>query len=102
MARRAECGKAPPGKRFGAKPGCTNAQAPTSTRNRAPRALRRSRELIWQSCPESGKFLAFGSQIWSFSLMSELTEFEDLVAYLVRTSRLSRPEATRFVDEVLS
>ena len=34
--------------------------------------------------------------------MSELTEFEDLVAYLVRTSRLSRPEATRFIDEVLS
>ena len=34
--------------------------------------------------------------------MSELTEFDDLVAYLVRTSRLSRPEATRLVDEVLS
>jgi hypothetical protein len=34
--------------------------------------------------------------------MSELAEFEDLVAYLVRTSRLSRPEATRLVDEVLA
>jgi hypothetical protein len=34
--------------------------------------------------------------------MSEPTEFEDLVAYLVRTTRLSRPEATRLVDEVLS
>jgi hypothetical protein len=34
--------------------------------------------------------------------MSEPAEFEDLVAYLVRTSRLSRPEATRLVDEVLS
>jgi hypothetical protein len=34
--------------------------------------------------------------------MSEPTEFEELVAYLVRTTRLSRPEATRLVDEVLS
>jgi hypothetical protein len=34
--------------------------------------------------------------------MSELTEFEDLLAYLVRTTRLSRAEATRLVDEVLS
>jgi hypothetical protein len=34
--------------------------------------------------------------------MSEPTEFADLVAYLVRTTRLSRPEATRLVDEVLS
>jgi len=34
--------------------------------------------------------------------MSEPAEFEDLVAYLVRTSRLSRPEAARLVDEVLS
>jgi len=34
--------------------------------------------------------------------MSEPTELEDLVAYLVRTSRLSRPEAGRLVNEVLS
>jgi hypothetical protein len=34
--------------------------------------------------------------------MSEPTEFGDLVAYLVRTSRLTRAEATRLVDEVLS
>ena len=34
--------------------------------------------------------------------MSEPTEFEDLVVYLVRTTRLSRAEATRLVDEVLS
>ncbi|HXO90949.1 MAG TPA: hypothetical protein VN849_09195 [Stellaceae bacterium] len=34
--------------------------------------------------------------------MSEPIEFEDLVAYLVRTTRLSEPEATRLVDEVLS
>ena len=34
--------------------------------------------------------------------MSEPTEFEDLVVYLARTTRLSRPEATRLVDEVLA
>ena len=34
--------------------------------------------------------------------MSEPAEFEELVTYLVRTSRLSGPEATRLVDEVLS
>ena len=34
--------------------------------------------------------------------MSEPTEFEDLVVYLVRTTRLSRAEASRLVDEVLS
>ena len=34
--------------------------------------------------------------------MSELSEFEDLVIYLVRTTRLSGPEAVRLVDEVLS
>lgn len=34
--------------------------------------------------------------------MSEPTEFGDLADYLVRTSRLSHPEATRVIDEVLS
>jgi len=34
--------------------------------------------------------------------MSELGEFEDLVIYLVRSTRLSRAEATRLVDEVLT
>jgi hypothetical protein len=34
--------------------------------------------------------------------MSDLGELEDLIAYLVRTSRLSAPEATRVVGEVLS
>ncbi len=34
--------------------------------------------------------------------MSEPTEFADLVAYLVRTTRLSRAEAARLIDEVLS
>ena len=34
--------------------------------------------------------------------MSEPTGFEDLVTYLVRTSRLSGFEAIRLVDEVLS
>ena len=34
--------------------------------------------------------------------MSEPIEFEDLVVYLVRTTRLSRAEAARLVDEVLS
>ena len=34
--------------------------------------------------------------------MSEPTELSDLVAYLVRTSRLTRSDAVRLVDEVLS
>jgi hypothetical protein len=34
--------------------------------------------------------------------MSDLGELEELIAYLVRTSRLSAPEATRLVGEVLS
>jgi hypothetical protein len=34
--------------------------------------------------------------------MSEPAEFEELVTYLVRTTRLNLPEATRLVDEVLS
>ena len=37
--------------------------------------------------------------------MSELTnraDLEELLGYLVRTSRLSRPEAVRVVDEVLA
>jgi hypothetical protein len=34
--------------------------------------------------------------------MSEPNEFENLVAYLARTTRLSGPEASRLVDEVLS
>jgi hypothetical protein len=34
--------------------------------------------------------------------MSEPTEFEDLVIYLVRTTRLSRAEAARLVDDVLT
>ncbi|MBO0736008.1 MAG: hypothetical protein J2P48_05490 [Alphaproteobacteria bacterium] len=34
--------------------------------------------------------------------MSEPDEFDDLVTYLARTSRLNRPEAARLVDEVLS
>jgi hypothetical protein len=33
--------------------------------------------------------------------MSDLGELEELIAYLVRTSRLSPPEATRLVREVL-
>jgi hypothetical protein len=34
--------------------------------------------------------------------MSQPTELEDLVAYLVRTSRLTRSEAVRIVGDVLS
>jgi hypothetical protein len=34
--------------------------------------------------------------------MSEPSELADLVAYLVRTTRLSQAEAARLVDEVLS
>jgi hypothetical protein len=33
--------------------------------------------------------------------MSDLVELEELIAYLVRTSRLSAPEAARVVNEVL-
>ncbi len=33
--------------------------------------------------------------------MSDFGEIEELIAYLVRTSRLSPPEATRLVNEVL-
>jgi hypothetical protein len=34
--------------------------------------------------------------------MSDRFELEDLLAYLVRTSRLTRMEATRLVDEVMA
>jgi hypothetical protein len=34
--------------------------------------------------------------------MSDLGELEELIDYLVRTSRLSAPEATRVVSEVLT
>jgi hypothetical protein len=34
--------------------------------------------------------------------MSGSAEFDELIAYLVRTSRLGRSEAVRLVDEVLS
>jgi polyhydroxyalkanoate synthesis regulator phasin len=34
--------------------------------------------------------------------MSDQVELEDLVDYLVRSSRLTAPEAARLVDEVLS
>ena len=34
--------------------------------------------------------------------MSDLTELDDLIAYLVRTTRLNAPEAARLVDEVLA
>jgi hypothetical protein len=34
--------------------------------------------------------------------MSEATELADLVSYLVRTTRLTRPEAVRLINEVLS
>lgn len=34
--------------------------------------------------------------------MSEPADLDDLVAYLTRASRLSRPEAVRLVDEVLA
>lgn len=34
--------------------------------------------------------------------MSDLAELQELIAYLVRTTRLTPPEATRVVNEVLS
>jgi hypothetical protein len=53
-------------------------------------------------CPESGKIIAFSFTSADVAVMSEPTEFEDLVVYLVRTTRLSRAEVARLVDEVLS
>jgi len=34
--------------------------------------------------------------------MSDLGEFQELVEYLVRTSRITSPEATRIVNEVVA
>jgi len=53
-------------------------------------------------CPGSGKIIAFGFTISDIAAMSEPAEFEDLVSYLVRTTRLSPAEAARLVDEVLA
>ena len=53
-------------------------------------------------CPKPGKILASSFIPLDVAAISEPTEFEDLVIYLVRTTRLSRAEATRLVDEVLS
>jgi hypothetical protein len=52
--------------------------------------------------PDSGKKLAILSIYADFRVMSEPTELEDLIAYLVRTTRLRRAEASRLVGEVLS
>jgi hypothetical protein len=53
-------------------------------------------------CPEPGKIVAFSFIFPDVATMSEPTEFEDLVVYLARTTRLDRVEAARLVDEVLS
>ena len=53
-------------------------------------------------CPISGKSVATTPSISEGAGMSEPTELSDLVAYLVRTSRLTRSDAVRLVDEVLS
>src|SRR5437899_1876119 len=52
--------------------------------------------------PESGQNRCQISTILDSLPMSEPTELEDLVAYLVRTSRLTRSEAVRIVGDVLS
>src|SRR5713101_1446916 len=48
------------------------------------------------------KFLPTRASCQIFRSMSEPNEFDDLVSYLVRTSRLGHPEASRLVGEVLS
>ena len=50
-------------------------------------------------CPESGKTIAFCPTFRDLAVMSGPAELADLVAYLVRTTRLNLPEATRLVDE---
>jgi hypothetical protein len=54
------------------------------------------------SLPESGQNRCRISTTLDSLPMSEPTELEDLVAYLVRTSRLTRSEAVRIVGDVLS
>ena len=46
--------------------------------------------------------IAFTFTSADIAAMSEPTEFEDLTLHLVRTTRLSRAEVARLVDEVLS
>ena len=53
-------------------------------------------------CPAPGKIIAFEAKILEVPAMSEPAEFEDLVIYLTRTTRLSRSEAARLVEEVLA
>ena len=53
-------------------------------------------------CPAPGKIIAFELIILEVPAMSEPAEFEDLVIYLTRTTRLSRSEVARLVEEVLA
>src|SRR5215831_17328428 len=62
--------------------------------------LRRADALIF--CPKSGKILGFLPLSEEIAVMSEPIELADLVDYLARTTRLSRAEAVRLIDEVLA
>src|ERR1700726_3704443 len=73
----------------------------------AVRALRQitcdpARRRIRLICPVPGKFVAIPVATSVGIGMSEPTELFELAAYLVRTSRLTRSEAVRLIDEVLS
>jgi hypothetical protein len=52
--------------------------------------------------PEFGLNSCYSVRLSDFRAMSEPAELEDLVAYLVRTTRLGHAEASRLVGEVLS
>src|SRR5918993_3805386 len=70
---------------------------PPKDRARGPGAL------LCLSCPFSGKLLSFfGCPRAHSELMADPEELEELVAFLVRTSPLSAPQARRVVGEVLS
>jgi hypothetical protein len=60
------------------------------------------RPQVCEICPISGKIVETRLSITESGDMSEPNELSDLVEYLVRTSRLTRSDAIRLVDEVLS
>src|SRR4051812_28851886 len=53
-------------------------------------------------CPLSGKIVALSTRTTRWWAMPEPVELTELVAYLVRTTRLTLPEAVHLVDEMLS
>jgi hypothetical protein len=54
-------------------------------------------------CPNSGRMLGYLSVIQAqCAPMSNPPEFDELLDYLVRTSRLTRPEAVRVLNEIVA